>query len=315
VPVEWRVYHQRMRWTLALWLVAAVSWGRDVTFLATSDSQCVATADAEHNLRNQATIREMNELPNRRWPAQFGAGLISKPRGVVVLGDLVERAGREGEWGRFAADFGLDGTDGLLKYPVFEGWGNHDGAAERAQIKKRNETRLQQKLIQHVSENGLHYSWDWDDVHFVHLNLYPGNRAAGRGDPLLSLDFLKTDLAERVGRSGRPVVLLHHYDLQNFKWWTHEEIAAYREAIRPYNVSLICHGHTGLGVYTWNGYDVINTGQTHNGFFVVRITDKHLRIAYRARHEDRWQWHLMTEVKRRHLPLREAVSLDVLARR
>ena len=30
----------------------------------------------------------------------------------------------------FAADFGLDGTDGLLKFPAFEGWGNHDGPPE-----------------------------------------------------------------------------------------------------------------------------------------------------------------------------------------
>jgi cytolysin (calcineurin-like family phosphatase) len=289
-----------MRYVLAALLIVAQA-AAEVTFLATSDTQYVAAKDDERNARNQSAIREMNAITERRWPAKFGAEPVARPRGVVVLGDLVEHAGRAGEWDRFAAEFGLDGTDGALKYPVFEGWGNHDGPVEQAQIKKRNEVRLQKKLIQHVSENGLHYSWDWDNVHFAHLNRYPGHQS--------SLDFLKTDLAANVGRSGRPVVLLHHYDLQNFKWWKREEVAAYREAVKPYNVLLICHGHTGLGVYTWNNCDVINTGQTENGFFAVQITDKHLRFAWRARHEDGWRWHLMQETKRRGASWWEAVSV------
>jgi cytolysin (calcineurin-like family phosphatase) len=285
--------------TLALFLAAA-----DLTFLATSDCQCVAPKDDDHNARNQATIREMNEMPNRRWPAKFGAEPVARPRGVVVLGDLVEHAGRAGEWERFVADFGLDGTDGALKYPVFEGWGNHDGPAEQAQIKKRNEARLKKKLVQNVSENGLHYSWDWDDVHFVQLNLYPGHQK--------SLDFLKTDLA---GCGRRPVVLLHHYDLQNFKWWKREEMLAYGDVIKPHNVLLICHGHSGLGVYTWNKYDVINTGQAEKGFFAVQITSKRLRIAYRCRDGDGWRWHLMSETGRKREQWWEMVSLDTLAGR
>jgi hypothetical protein len=283
-------------------LILAVIAAADLTFLATSDCQYVAPKDDAFNARNHATVCEMNEIPNRHWPAKFGAGLMARPRGVLVLGDLVEHAGRTGEWERFVADFGLDGTDGALKYPVFEGYGNHDGAKEQAEIKKRNEARLKKKLIQHVSENGLHYSWDWDDVHFVQLNLYPGHQS--------SLDFLKTDLAN-CGR--RPVVLLHHYDLQNFKWWKREEMLAYRNAIKPYNVLLICHGHSGLAVYTWNKYDVINTGQTEKGFFAVQITGEHLRVAWRMRHPDGWQWHLMSETKRRPGQWWEAVSLDVLA--
>ena len=286
-----------MKWNLpavAITLLAAVVQGMDLTFLATSDPQC----SEERAVSIRATIAEMNEITARRWPAAFGAEPVGCPRGVVVLGDLVEKTGRAVEWNRFAGDFGLDGTDGLLKYPVFEGWGNHDGPAEREQIKKRNQVRLERKLIQHISQNGLHYSWDWDGVHFVQLNLYPGIHAEGRNDPMDSLDFLKTDLATQVGDSGRPVVLLHHYDLQNFKWWRAEEIRAYRDAIQPYRILLICHGHSGLGVYTWNGYDVINTGQTENGFFAVRITDRRLQLAYRARPSGTWSLHLMLNAKR-----------------
>ena len=47
----------------------------------------------------------------------------------------------------FLKQFGLDGKDGILRYPAFEGWGNHDGPpvgkekngfSFQAQIKQRN---------------------------------------------------------------------------------------------------------------------------------------------------------------------------------
>ena len=50
-----------------------------------------------------------------------------------------------------------------------------------------------------LSENGLHYSWEWGDVHLAMLNLYPGD--AGKGpegaalnSPSYSLQFLIEDL-------------------------------------------------------------------------------------------------------------------------
>jgi cytolysin (calcineurin-like family phosphatase) len=199
----------------------------------------------------------------------------------------------------FVADFGLDGTDGRLKFPVLEGWGNHDGppaGRERhgfsfqAQLKNRNQIRRQKGLISNLSDNGLHYSWDWGGVHFVQLNLYPGDEPHPKTryspmhhHPQHSLSFLKADLAENVRDSGRPVVLAHHYDLQGTDWWHDDEREAYREAIKDYNVIAIFHGHTGTGVYKWRGLDVVNTGQTENGFFVVQITDTGLRLAYRCK--------------------------------
>jgi hypothetical protein len=63
---------------------------------------------------------------------------------------------------------------------VFEGWGNHDGPPEgrerygfsfQKQLKQRNAQRLQRSLIDHVSENGLHYSWNWGGFHFVQLKM------------------------------------------------------------------------------------------------------------------------------------------------
>jgi hypothetical protein len=100
-----------------------------------------------------------------------------------------------------------------------------------------------------------HYSWDWHDVHFVQLNVFPGNypttgASEGNGiDPMYSLEFLAHDLATNVGNSRRPVVLVHHYGFDGFslQWWTDAQRAAYWNTIAPYNVVAIFSGHNHLG--------------------------------------------------------------------
>ena len=86
------------------------------------------------------------------------------------------------------------------------------------------------------------------------------------------------------------MVVAHHYDLQGTDWWHDEQRKAYYEAIRPYNIVAVFHGHTGTGVYQWKpggeqreALHVINTGQTENGFFVVQITADRIRLGYRAK--------------------------------
>jgi len=82
---------------------------------------------------------------------------------------------------------------------------------------------------------------------------------------------------------------VHHYDLQGTDWRHDEQRKAYRDAIRPYDVIAVFHGHTGTGVYRWkpeaaaSALNVVNTGQTENGFFVVQISDARIRLAYRAK--------------------------------
>jgi len=300
--------------TLFLVLLTPVSaLAADVTFLVTSDSHYDALEHEDRNERNRATLDEMNRISEVRWPELLGGDVIDRPRGVLVLGDVIDDGDRmrgsknqsELQFRHFLADFGLDGTDARLKYPVFEGWGNHDGppiGRERfgfsfqSHLKRRNKVRLRKGIVDHVSKNGLHYSWNWDDVHFIQLNLYPGNTphpetrySASYHDPQGSLDFLKTDLALRVDKSGRPVVIMHHYDLQGTDWWHNEERRAYYETIKPYNVIAVFHGHTGTGVYRWKpdgdeqALDVINTGQTENGFFVVQVSGDRMRLAHRAK--------------------------------
>ena len=320
---------------LPLFVAVAISGvagaGDGVTFLVTSDSHYDAFENEDRNERNRATIGQMNEIGGVAWPESLGGGAIGKPRGVLVLGDLIDDGDRkldgkpqsEQQWRYFVADFGSDGTDGRLKYPVFEGCGNHDGPpvgrekhgfSLQAELKKRNEARKKKGRITGLSENGLHYSWDWGPVHFVQLNLYPGDRphpdtrySAAYHDPQGSLKFLRADLADRVGDSRRPVVLLHHYDLQGSDWWHNDERTAYYDAVKDYNVAAVFHGHTGTGVYRWKPegrekeLDVVNTGQTENGFFVVEITGNRLRTAYRTKNrrgkewDGTWTWKCLLE--------------------
>lgn len=318
--------------------LAALSYAAgDVTFLVTSDSHYDAFENEDRNARDRATIDHMNAIAKVPWPKELGGGPIGTPRAVLLLGDVIDDGDRmrDGknqsaqQWRHFVADFGLDGTDGRLKYPVLEGWGNHDGPpigrekhgfSLQAELRRRNRLRKRKGLIAHVSQNGLHYSWDWEGVHFVQLNLYPGDAphpktrySPAHHHPQQSLAFLKADLKARVGKSGRPVVLVHHYDLQGSNWWHDDERQAYRDAVKDYNVVAVFHGHTGTQVYQWKGLDVINTGQTENGFFVVQIAGPRLRLAYRFKlgqktHESRdgtqhrewdgtWGWRLLLDRK------------------
>ena len=289
-----------------------VSPARDVTFISTSDSHYREPDHklGHHNDLNRASLEEMNRITGTAWPDKLGGGKIAVPRGVVVLGDLIDDGDRgtparnisREQYGLFLADFGLDGTDGLLKYPVFEGWGNHDeppegkekcGFSSQGQIRQRNQLRKQKGLISNLSNNGLHYSWDWDDIHFVQLNLYPADKqhasvhyAPVWHDPQAALTFLKKDLAEKVGDSGRPVVLMSHCGFDT-DWWVKSDWEETYAAAKAYNVVLYLYGHSGTGVLRWapegeaKKWDCINDGHTDAGFFVIQITGGKLRAAYR----------------------------------
>ena len=76
----------------------------------------------------------MNTLPAKgTWPASLGGGPVVSPIGVTVSGDLIDggvnaASDPDGcaQWANFTAAYGLNGTDGVLKYRVYEGRGNHE---------------------------------------------------------------------------------------------------------------------------------------------------------------------------------------------
>ena len=137
-----------------------------------------------------------------------------------------------------------------------------------------------------AKKENVHYSWNWSDVHFVQLNLYPGNENSPDPDnpylsPKNSLAFLIADLDEQVGDSDRPVILIHHYGFDNLSVgnnrssdhpyiWGDTEIEAYWNAIADYNVIAIITGHKHTGFNTngennerWNPYFMRPDGLTN----------------------------------------------------
>jgi hypothetical protein len=278
----------------------------DVVFFVAADLHYGATVTAAAS--NARTIEAMNDLPGRRFPKSIGLDVVGAPRGVVVLGDLVDDGNAPDAadfWAEFAADYGVLG-EGRLAFPVYEGVGNHDGdpgRPVREGIKERNPRRAG---LRSVSPEGLHYSWDWGRVHCVQLSLYPGSAGDDfpnprgktfEGDwrlPQHSLEFLIRDLAENVGSSGRPVVLFQHYGWDEWSrgWWSDGERRAYAEAVRGYNIAAVFWGHSHVVQrIDWNGIPTwcvgsANTEGEGGEFVVVRLMPGSLIVA--ERRSGRW---------------------------
>ncbi|MEX1010504.1 MAG: metallophosphoesterase [Balneolaceae bacterium] len=265
----------------------------DVTFLVASDIHYgISDSVAMYNRR---AIEEMNRLPGTPWP--FG-GETDTPRGLLVSGDMTED-GEPEEWQAFLEDYGLTG-DRRLQYPVYEGFGNHDGevdGAVRSGIRERNTNR---PGVTNISENGLHYSWSWDDLHIVNLNSYPSYEwdsecgwchyfTRSFREPEESLQFLEKDLAEQVGQSGRQIILYFHYGFDDWGdlWWTEQEQEDFYEAIRDYNILAIFHGHShNIQFSEWRNIPVFCVGSTQKEsgpgeFMAVRVTSDSLYVAER----------------------------------
>ena len=272
----------------------------DITFFLVSDlhygvSVTVAAANA-------LTVEAMNRLAGQPYPKPVG-GTVRSPRGVVVLGDLIDdgNAGdAAGPWGEFASDYDPAGR-GRLLYPAYEGAGNHDGdpgRPVREGIRARNPKR---PALRGLSADGQHYSWDWDRVHFVHLNLFPGSAGDDiinqwgtrfQGDwklPGHSLEFLVDDLKKNVGASGRPVVIFQHYgwDAWSRGWYSARERRALGDALAGYNVPAVFWGHSHEVMrIDWRGIPTfcVGSGQKDPApgeFLVVRITPTEMTVAER----------------------------------
>lgn len=200
----------------------------DTHFLADkTDPAKLEESSAEHTGR---LIDTLNKLAGSEIPARSGAGVVRKPSLVLHGGDVIDTGDKSGkvqevmqrtEMAAFEKTMGLSGRDGDLDFPIYEVHGNHDGPGGKGhaidRIIERNKTR---PGVTHVSSNGLHYSWDVGDVHFVNLGIVvgsvPGIARRRRYAPMESLDFLVKDLKEKVGASGRPVIITHHIDIARY---------------------------------------------------------------------------------------------------
>ncbi len=227
----------------------------DITFLVAADTHFGVKGMEE---MNRQQIEAMHSLPGTAWPGE-GLGKIAEPHGVLLAGDLTD-GGSSNQWEQFVTHYGLSGGDGLLKWPVFEGTGNHDRpytGSKRVPLAVANR------------HGGLPYSMQWQNVRIINLDVYPD--AANR-------DYLTTEL-ERVGRDA-PVVIYFHYGLAGpySDWWSQSDKQAFYEVIRGHNIIAIYHGHFhATAHYKWKGFDVYNVGSVRHGwhsFCVARLTDQ-----------------------------------------
>ncbi len=292
-----------------------------ITFYAMGDPQYGGGSED----KNAFQLRAL-EAFDAVWPEGMpSAGqAVEPPLGLLVAGDLTQ-SGQDArleavnvmdQVGAFVAEYGLRGGDGLLSFPVYEGYGNHefdpDEPAEDENILQwryhyaqdptpavdvvalRNDRRC--NLTRVAPDLDGHYSWDWGRVHFVNADLFPGDAPSQEDEnsrvrhPRRALQFLRADLEAEVGDSGRPVVIMAHFGMDSFgnepRWWTPLQKAAFRAAVRPYNVIAYIHGHThATHRYTWEGLDGLNVDSRdyadynidRKGHFTVfRITETHL---------------------------------------
>jgi cytolysin (calcineurin-like family phosphatase) len=282
----------------------------DTHFLA--DKADPKKLDARSAGTNTRLIDALNKLPGTSIPNTAGGGTVLAPQGLIHAGDCIDSgdkpyvAMQETEWAAFTEQFGLTGQDGRLKMPVFEVHGNHDSPrGDGLAVKKITERNKCRPGVSNVSPNGVHYSWDWGRVHFVCLGIVVGEvktvSRKRRYAPLDSLDFLVSDLKNKVGASGRPVVITHHVDMLRYagpanaddaslasKEWDPADVKGYYDALRNYNVAAILYGHThARNVYKWDGgtkpaakgvptFNVDNSGHyfsKNQAFYYMEISD------------------------------------------
>ena len=285
----------------------------DVTFLAFGDAHAGGDP-ADKNALNALALNAADARLN--WTtSSFGVDApVSHVRGVIMAGDITN----DGRDGRYHTDdniksftdvYGLCGN-ASLKFPIFEGYGNHDyfiydhimyrmfnAHPNVDMVSKRNPYRA--GLTHTAPGADGHYSWDWDNVHFVMVNLAPTDLVpvadvTGKQDPRHALEFLQNDLAAYVAGTQKRVIVISHYGFYSSwdfsGWWTTAEAEAYYNVIKDYHVIAHLHGHAHqTGQYLWHGINVFNLGSPfystpsynpdgRGHFTVFRVTDDFLYV-------------------------------------
>ena len=271
-------------------VLAQTSQSLGISFFVVGDTHYSAMQEdpskmMDHSLQtNQSLLRWLNELPGKEFSANLGGGVIPEPEGVIHVGDIIDN-GDKGpgkypmvatECAAFTRDWGLNGGEGLLRWPVREIHGNHDGPqGDTPMVKEIIARNKRRKGLLHVSDNGLHYSWDWGGVHFVALGIVAGDAPQvtrrRRYAPMQSLPFLQKDLQTHVGKSGKPVVLIHHVDVHRYSdtvadekvknhEWDYGDAQEFYRIISPYRIAACICGHTHVRrMMRWDGTADVNT--------------------------------------------------------
>lgn len=288
----------------------------EFAFLAITDTHFYADPDhpgqmeARSEELTRALVQTLNRLPGTPLPAEAGGGSVLAPKGVLILGDLINDGDKSDgiypqmqrtEWAAFTARMGLTGSDGELKFPVYELHGNHDAPTGKGLVLEGIAARNKRRPgVTAVSANGLHYAWQWGGVHFLNLGIVtaPGNGATGwrRYHPLGSLEFLAGYLRDKVGPGGAPVIVSQHIDivrhLTQAEWqhpalhseWYPDEVVKLYDTLAPYHVLGMFYGHTHSRYFCRWQRDVTGVGDKGLPVFNLKnashYLDKHAAAYY-----------------------------------
>ena len=256
----------------------------DVTFIAFGDSQLW-----EPTLRqNDIQVEALNHFTKALTWGDAGypeLGTIDDVRGIIMAGDITQN-GRDGrgfgndEYGDFTSRYGLCGNK-LVKYHMYEGYGNHDFYEwNNIAYLPGDHPVADSVAVRNAYRAGLnktapgmdgHYSWDWDNIRFVQLNLAPSDldpRLAKKGlrDPRNALNFFREDLEENVKGTKKKVILVSHYGPSPTFEWTQPQIDSLCSVITEYsnNMMAYLHGHShSTNQYNWCNIPVFNVGSPY----------------------------------------------------
>jgi hypothetical protein len=254
----------------------------DVTFIGFGDSQ-LWDPTMEQNDFQVVALNHFEELLSWEDAGFNDLGEIDDVRGIIMAGDITQN-GRDGrvfsnnEYGEFIERYGLCGNK-QVKYPMYEGYGNHDfyewndifylipgdhPVVDSVAI--RNEYRS--NLTNVAPEMDGHYSWEWDNLHFIQLNLAPSDTVpdyeVGKlRNPRNALTFMKNDLDEHVVGTDKKAIIISHYGPWEWREWDDsqiEELCTVVENYTPYIIAYI-HGHShSTKAYDWCEISIFNSG-------------------------------------------------------
>jgi hypothetical protein len=254
----------------------------DVAFIQIGDPHYRSddTVSSNHNLTLRDNLRRLMALtPSSTMP---GAGTLGTPRGVLNCGDLLESGTvtpltktqtLEAQWVKYVADFGLLGNEAgtIIKYPVYESYGNHDQDGFLKQVSDRIAARAAQLpnitavsgsytyvgSYGNITVKGVHFAWMWSGIHFVNCNMRSGSDGK-RYPSSNSYGFLKDYLEQKVKTSNDPVFVMVHLPPTTGAEgdWPLVDRQAFYDLLIQYNTVGILVGHVhSYAYFQWRGPD------------------------------------------------------------
>ncbi len=241
--------------------------GRSVRFLALSDVH-TNRKPADPDTPNMQTFSNVTaKLPPNDPQSPY--------RGLIVAGDLIDD-NDNAYWEDYWRWYVYSGSIWGGAY-VYDGWGNHDISADNPMPAGTNTVfdqlirpgiRSRDRMQQYPPSADGHYSWDWNGIHFVQLNLIAGDLPVPWGTsslpPYGSLAFLRDDLAAHAG--DKPVVIVQH--MPPGRWMNASDKPALADILRPYRVVAFLVGHE-HGVARVEQFEVTGTDKIARTYPVV----------------------------------------------